>query len=426
MKKKAIAVIGLWHLGCVTAACLAETFDTVIGFDLDEKRISGLSRGEAPIFEPDLNPLIKKGIDSGHLTFTTRLNDISEAEYLWITIDTPIDENDECDLSSFLYLFQMLSDANVSHKYIISSQVPAGTCEKLVEYIHPEKKPKIAYIPENLQLGKAIIKFKYPDMIVVGSDDSMYAGEISDLLSFFPEQPIICSIRTSELVKHAINSFLATCISFSNEFSELAISINADAYKIVEIMKRDQRIGEKLPLFPGPWFSGGTLARDIRSLQMIGRAVDLETRLLNSVIAVNESRLDNLLKRIEKYILLEHSCVALLGLVYTEGTDTLRKSPGLQLINRLKQYRVDINVFEPMIDASQIANNHLKVFDSAITASKNVDVVIILRAGCMKNINILDISEVMRGRVVFDIWATFSKEQIEMTDLIYIKPGSKI
>ncbi|BDS11595.1 nucleotide sugar dehydrogenase [Aureispira anguillae] len=419
MINKTIAIVGLWHLGCVTAAALSESFQHIIGFDEDREKVDQLNLGKAPLFEPNLNELITKGISANRLEFVSDIEALAKADYVWITIDTPIDENDVCSLDSIEAIMQKLSDLPIKN-YMISSQVPIGTTEKLLTDAQIRNGSKIAYIPENLQLGKAIEKFQNPDMTVIGANDRSYTKEIADLLSSIDKNPILCDLRTAELAKHAINSFLATSISFSNQLSDIAVAMQADAYQVVEIMKKDQRISNRMPLLPGPWFSGGTLARDIRSLQEIGRKTNKKTSLFDTVIAINEDRIDTLFKRIEAFTSLENKRVALLGLVYTEGTDTLRRSPGLQVIQYLNQYKAAITAFDPMVKETAL---NIELFDTAIGAIQNADVVLILKSGCAKGISVQDISEAMNGNILMDLWHLYEQNEVKNTNLIYLKPG---
>lgn len=423
MKNQTIAVLGLWHLGSVTAACLAEHFSSVIGFDYCKHTIDKLNHGIPPILETDLQQLIHKGLSLGRLKFTTNLDDLQKADFFWITIDTKLDDLDQCELEDLYKLFRQLANKDISHKYIISSQIPVGTCEKLLQLIPQKRKPKIAYIPENLQLGKSITGFQNPDMLVIGSDDQDYLQTLIQLTSSIYKQPTSCSLRTAEFSKHAINCFLATSISFSNELAELAVAMEADAYKITEIMRKDKRIGKKLPLFPGPWFSGGTLARDLRSVQAISKKVNRSSKIFDAVISINEHRIAYFIERLAKYIELTQAKIAILGLVYTEGTDTLRRSPGIQLAKKLIEKGALINAFEPMISHAQLCSEPINLFSSALAAATDTDIVIFLRAGCAKDLELSKLAQVMQGNILFDLWDLYDKDIVKEVGLNYIKLG---
>lgn len=422
MRIPTIAVVDLWHLGCVTAACLAKQFN-VIGMDSDQKRINKLKKSQAPIHEPGLNELIAQGISSRKLKFTSNLKDIEEADYIWITQDIPVDDDDYSDLSELFSLFKRLAMLNSSHNYIVSSQVPVGTCDKLIQVVSSDKKPEIAYIPENLQLGRSLNAFQSPDMIVIGSNNSAYAKRVTDLIIPFYRKPIMCNVTTAELAKHAINCFLATSISFANVLSDIAITTNANAYQVANIMKLDKRISDKLPIFPGPWFSGGTLARDIRSIQAIGKEINKSTQLFDTVLNINKGRVNDFINRLAEHIEISGAQIAIMGLIYTENTDTLRRSPGMQIINKLDQRKAKIRAYEPMISDLQIPIRSVSIFQSALDAAKGADAVIIIRAGCVTDLDIIEISEVMRHRIILDIWGFFRKDDIKELDSIFIFPG---
>lgn len=418
-----IAVVGLWHLGCVTAAGLAEMGLNVIGIDRDPERIAGLRRGEAPVHEPGLDLQIRAQCAVGRLRFTSDLRDIEDAGFVWLTLDTPLDEDDRCDLSGLFELFHEFARLTGPHRYIVSSQVPVGTCDRLVAAIPESAGPQIAYVPENLRLGSALDGFRSPDMMVVGADDADYRARVVHLLSRICAEPITCGLRTAEMAKHGINGLLACSISFANELADLAVRVGADAYQVAEIMRRDRRIGRRLPILPGPWFSGGTLARDIRTMQALGAREQAPTPLLDAVMSVNHHRPDRLLDRLAEHVDLRGALVAVLGLVYTEGTDTLRRSPGLQVITALRRRQARVRAFEPMVSADQLSDPSIELCPTALSAATGADAVIVVRPGCAADIDLAALGGVMTGRAVLDFWSALSPDGAGDTEWIHIVPG---
>jgi UDPglucose 6-dehydrogenase len=427
MKNQTIAVVGLWHLGCVTSACLSSISKFVIGYDPDEKIINDLNKGITPIYEPFLKDKIKEGVKSGSLKFTSDFNEIENADYIWITFDTPINSKNECQLSIIFDTVQSLSKKKNGYNFIISSQVPTGTCDRILNIFPKEQKVNIAYVPENLQLGNAIEQFMNPDVWVIGSNCLKYAQEIKRLLNKISNNPVICDVRTAEFAKHAINSFLATSISFSNELSDLAVSMNANYYTVVDIMKKDNRIGSKLPLFPGPWFSGGTLARDLMSLKYIATRNHVTSTLINSTLYINKTRIKELFNRVEDLYPLKESSVSIIGIIYKENTNTLRQSPGIQIVNYLNKLGVrNIYLYDTLINQKQINVSNATLYENIIEAIEPTQIVVILRKGCIKEVSEDEFYNSLAGKVVLDMWNIINDDKIREHNINCIKPGRLI
>lgn len=425
MHKKTIGVIGLWHLGCVLSSCLARSGHQVVAFDLDQERIAKLKKGITPLYEPDLDKLIQQQILEGNLIFTDQVTSLSNVDFIWITEDTKLDENDNCDSTKIIEYMKMLGTIEHRHNYIVSSQLSVGSCEKLLTYVDADD-CKIACIPENFQLGKAIQYFRTTDFWVIGSDDIEYTEEIKELLKPVYPNPILCDLRTAEMLKHGLNSFFATIISFSNSLSELAVHMGADAYKVVEIMKQEPRIQSgKLPLMPGPWFSGGTLARDVNILSNIKAEGTSEAeKFFHEVLAVNNTRCDYLLDRLLENQKMSDIKIAVLGVIYKNGTSTLRRSPGMQIIEVLYQKGVrNIYIYDPLIVKNEVHLENYKetvICDTIKEATNAADIFILVRDDIISNIDEKDIEELLAGKVILDI--PNSMQELQHSFKI-VKPG---
>jgi UDPglucose 6-dehydrogenase len=215
-----VCVIGLWHLGCVTAACLADLGYRVTGVDGDRKRIDDLKAGKPPVFEPGLAELVRANLDSGRLDFTTDLaSGMKNAGFIYITYDTPVDDNDDVDLSEILAVAaEMAKSLEKDSVIMVSSQVPVGTCERLKAIVrknNPAADVDIAYVPENLRLGQAIQRFKHPDGIVIGADNPATLKKVAKFFNVIKAPKVTMNLRSAEMTKHAINAFLATSIRFA-------------------------------------------------------------------------------------------------------------------------------------------------------------------------------------------------------------------
>jgi UDPglucose 6-dehydrogenase len=230
-----VCVMGLWHLGLVTAACLASVGHQIIGFDFDETMIAGLQKGRLPLFEPGLEDLVKAGLACGALGFSSDpIEAFQGAEIVWVTYDTPVDEEDRADVDYVLERIKSIMPYWApSTLVLISSQLPAGSTRQLeTACIDWHKKLSFAYSPENLRLGKAIEVFTHPDRIVVGTRSEQDQEKIKALLDPITEKIEWMSIESAEMTKHAVNAFLATSVVFINEIAALCESVGADAKEV--------------------------------------------------------------------------------------------------------------------------------------------------------------------------------------------------
>jgi len=233
LEAEKVCVIGIWHLGAVTSACLADLGYTVVGVDRDSQRVEALNRGVAPLREPGLDELIGKGLAAGRLRYATSLAEpLRGTTYVIIAFDTPVDERDEVDLSDILATASEMAPLLQSGvTVIVSSQVPVRTCERIADVIRrssPSLAFGIACPPENLRLGQAIERFKRPDMLVIGADSPVTLEKVEQLLSVIPAPRATSGLRTAEMTKHAINAYLATAISLGNELANLCVFAGAD------------------------------------------------------------------------------------------------------------------------------------------------------------------------------------------------------
>ena len=423
---KKIGVIGLWHLGCVMSACLADLGYHIVAYDKDKCRIDKLNQGFAPLFEPGLNELIKEHLGE-NLIFTNSVSALKDVDYLWITVDTKLDENDKCDIDEIQGYVLELNNLEHCNSFIFSSQMPVGSCDKLKELISSPN-CRVACVPENFQLGKSIEYFKNTDFWVIGSDDEEFACQVKEILQNEHCDPIISSLRTAEFFKHALNSFLACVISYTNSLSELASGFGANAYKIAEMLKREPRIKNgRIPLIPGSWFSGGTLARDVTILSTLKNGGNTYAeKFFDSILKVNQSRcdfyLDKMFSHFNKKKIAECS-VSILGVIYKSGTNTMRRSPGLQVINSLTKRDVKkINIYDNLLDYKlEIQEKYsFKQCDSIADAVMDADCVIIVRSDIVSILNEDDILNLFSGKVVLDIPNALNYDNDVLT---IIKPG---
>lgn len=350
-----VCVQGLWHLGAVTAACLAKAGHCVVGLDFDAHNVGNLSNGKAPIFEPGLDELISDGIASGKLSFDTDpVGALIDADLLWVAYDTPVDDEDRADVDYVINRVQSvlpyLADGAV---VLVSSQMPVGSVRKLearAKQILGDKKLGFACSPENLRLGKALDAFLNPDRVVVGVRAETHRFVLQELLAPVTEKVEWMSVESAEMTKHAINSFLAVSITFTNEIAAICELVGADAKEVERGLRTESRIGPRAYVSPGGPFAGGTLARDIAFLGAESGSHKLATPLLSAIRPSNDEH-KNWIRR--KFLLefgsLKDVTVALWGLTYKVGTDTLRRSHAVELCEWLLEQGAKVRVFDPVV-----------------------------------------------------------------------------
>jgi len=359
-KRNKICVIGTWHLGSVMSACFANLGYTVVGADQNAKSIEVLNKGIPPLFEPGLEELIIKNIKAGRLSYTSHLADaVQDCTHVLITYDTPVNENDEVDLSGIFSTAEEIAKYLENNTVItVSSQVPVGTCEQikaLIQKLNPALDFDIAYSPENLRLGQAIERFIDPDRIVIGAENEATLEKVEKLFSVISAPIMRMNLKTAEMTKHAINAFLATSISFANEMGNLCDEVGADASRLAQALATDTRIGPNLPLSPGLAFGGGTLARDLKILQDLGDKLNYQTWLMDGVLQVNEQQKKLVIRKLEKiYGSVGKLTVGVLGLAYKAGTSTLRRSTALEIIGRLVYGGASVKAYDPKADVEEI------------------------------------------------------------------------
>lgn len=426
-----VCVIGIWHLGCVVSACLADLGYSVVGVDKDSNKVENLSSGVPPLFEPGLQELLTKNIKSKRLSYTTDLSHaLKDSSYVLITFDTPVDENDEVDLSEIFATSRGLSGYLEDESVIIvSSQVPVGTCEQIKSVIkqsNPSVNFDVAYSPENLRLGQAIEVFKNPDRIVIGADSPVTLDKVEALFDVIPAPKLRMNLRTAEMTKHALNAFLATSVSFANEIANLCDELGADALKVATALRLDARIGEKARLLPGLGFAGGTLARDLKVLKNLGDKFGCETYLINGVLKVNEQQNRLVVRKLKKvYGSIKGLTIGILGLTYKAGTSTLRRSAALEIIKDLISEGAVVKAHDPKADLAEVQLHKEFEFSSdPYAVAKGTDALVIVTEWPeFKNLDFDLIKSIMKKPVLIDAKNMLDKEQVVGKGFLYYGVG---
>lgn len=342
-----IAILGLWHLGCVTAACCARHFN-VVGLTSDDRETAALQSGRAPLFEPGLDSLLQSGIAAGRLSFTENVRQACDsADILWITHDTPVDGEDRADVEFVLKeIRRVLPALDSGALVLVSSQLPVGTCRQLAREFGGRW--RFACSPENLRLGKALEIFSKAERVIVGCDEESTKSQLAELFAPFTQHIVWMRPESAEMTKHAINSFLAVSITFMNEIANLCEVMGADAKEVERGLKSESRIGPKAYLSPGGPFAGGTLARDVVTLTELGERRNRELAVIPAIRVSNERHRRWSLNKIQAELpTLAGNVIVLLGLTYKAGTNTLRRSSAIDLARKLRDRDAIVRAFDP-------------------------------------------------------------------------------
>jgi len=349
-----VAVAGLWHLGSVTSACVARTGIDTIGIDRDPQVVAKLNAGEPPLFEPGLAELAQQGRQAGKLSFTSDVAAVANADVLWLCYDTPIDDDDRADVDAVIRwseeFFPHLRDGAV---VLVSAQMPVGSVARLERSFAATahgRRVDFACSPENLRLGRAIGVFLDPGRIIIGVRNDSAREKLAPLLTQFCQNLMWMNIESAEMVKHALNGFLALSVTYTNELASIAERIGANAADIERALRSDPRVGPNAYVKAGPAFAGGTLARDVRFLSSIADQQGLKAPLINSIIASNRAHgqwsLDQLRRELAP---LRGKAIAVLGLSYKPGTDAIRRSSSIELVRSLADEGAIVRAYDPAV-----------------------------------------------------------------------------
>ncbi len=349
-----ISVVGLWHLGSVISNCIAQKGIDVVGYDRDELVIRGLQKGNLPIFEPGLQEMLANNLENSRISFTSDPASISTSDLIWVSYDTPVDENDIADTffveKELTLLFPHIKNGSI---ILISSQMPVGSVKKLESLLSetfPDVHASFAISPENLRLGKAIDVFMNPDRIVIGIRKPEDKLKLAVVLESITTSLVWMGVESAEMTKHAINAFLATSVVFINELAILCERVGANAREVEAGLKSEFRIGPKAYLRPGSAFAGGTLARDVRYLIQKQKEFDLSSIFFSGIIESNEEHKSWIQQKLSfLFENLENTTIGILGLTYKPGTDTLRRSLAIELCYWLNRKNVHIIAYDPAL-----------------------------------------------------------------------------
>jgi GDP-mannose 6-dehydrogenase len=371
-----ISVFGLGYVGCVSAACLAHDGHTVIGVDVDARKVDAVAAGDAPFFEPGLRELILAGKESGMLTATTdEVRAIAATDLALICVGTPSDRNGNIQLD---YLRSVLTSIGVALRdrkepftvVMRSTVLPQLVEERLLPLLTAaagrglSDTLQFCYNPEFLREGSAIRDFHQAPLIVIGHRDQRAAALVAQMYQKVDAQVVFTDIATACLVKYVCNVFHALKVAFANEVGYISQAMNVDGRRLMDIICMDTKLNiSPAYLAPGFAFGGSCLPKDLRGLVAESRRQTLSLPVIQSILPSNKSHLEACIGAV---LNTGRKSVGLIGLTFKDGTDDLRESPAVELAEALIGKGFDLSIYEPAISPGSIHGTNLKFIEQNI------------------------------------------------------------
>ena len=443
-----ISIIGTGYVGLVTGACFAESGNNVICMDIDKEKINKLKKGIVPIYEPGLDEIVRKNLNTGRLKFTTDLEyAVRNSEIIFLCLPTPPGKDGDADLGILFSVVKNIAkilrglakdEKKQLKKLIVSkSTVPVGTADKIKEMLNKELGKYsdkidlyVASNPEFLKEGNAVQDFMFPDRVVIGVNDGEAEKILRELYEPFVRTgaPIlVMDTRSAEMVKYTANAFLAMRISFMNEMANLCEKLGADVEKVRIAIGYDNRIGPRF-LFPGVGWGGSCFPKDIKALMKMGEKNGVELKIVKSVYEVNERQKKLIVEKIKKHFgrELKNKKIAIWGLSFKPKTDDMREAPSIVIINELLKLGAKISAFDPVAvpNAKKIFGDKVKFAKNQYEALKSADALVLITEWQeFREPDFNYIKTLMRTPVVFDGRNIYNPEKLKKLGFTYYGIG---
>ena len=353
-----VAIIGTGYVGLVSGACFAEFGFDVTCVDKDKAKIDRLLQGEMPIYEPGLEALVAGNVKAGRLSFGIDVRSaVAAADAVFIAVGTPSRRGDgHADLSYVYAAAKEIAEALDGYTVVVTkSTVPVGTgreVERIIRETRPDADFDVASNPEFLREGAAIGDFMRPDRVVIGAESPRAQEVMRDLYRplFLIETPIVMtSLETSEMIKYAANTFLATKITFINEIADLCEKLGADVHDVAKGIGLDGRIGRKF-LHPGPGYGGSCFPKDTMALVRTAQEAGSPLRIVETVVDINDRRKHRMAEKIVAFMggSVAGKTIAVLGVTFKPNTDDMRDAPSLVILPALMAAGATVRAYDPV------------------------------------------------------------------------------
>jgi UDPglucose 6-dehydrogenase len=353
-----IAVIGTNYVGLVTAACLAELGNQVVGIDIDESKVERLQRGQLPIYEPGLEEVVERNLKAGRLRFTLSYGEgLEAAEFAFVCVGTPSGAGGEADMRQVRSAAHGLGTFTQPGRQLIvvnKSTMPIGTGDWMLPALQRSANGSCATFsvvsnPEFLREGSAVEDFRHPDRVVLGSKNPDASERVARLYRDLSPEPVIIQtdIRTAEMIKYASNAFLATKISFINEIASICERLGADVKEVSRGMGLDHRISPEF-LDAGVGYGGSCFPKDVKALAHMASMYGAHPQLLRAVMEINHDMRRLVLQKVRDTLgNLEDRTIGILGLAFKPNTDDMREAPAVEIIHLLQAEGARVRAYDP-------------------------------------------------------------------------------
>lgn len=429
-----IAIVGTGYVGLVSGACFSEMGIDVTCVDIDEKKIARLIEGDIPIYEPELDSLVKRNVSEGRLHFTTDLRScLDQVDVVFSAVGTPPDEDGSADLKYVLDVARTFGQNIKKYTILVTkSTVPVGTAQKVKAAVQEELDKRgvkiefeVASNPEFLKEGAAIKDFMSPDRIVIGVESERAKKVMTKLYRPFQMNNFrvyFMDIPSAEMTKYAANAMLATRISFMNDIANLCDLVGANVDMVRKGIGADVRIGNKF-LYPGCGYGGSCFPKDVKALVHSGKEHGYSMRVIEAVEAVNENQKRIVVKKLQGIIGdLKGKAIAIWGLAFKPETDDMREAPALVVIDMLLKAGASVKVFDPvaMDECRRRIGGCVTYCKDMYDAVIDTDAIILLTEWKMFRVPSWSvIKKVMRSPILIDGRNIYDKDEVETEGFIY-------
>ena len=371
-----ISIFGLGYVGAVSLACLARDGHQVLGVDIDRGKLDLIKSGKSPIIEEGILELMEEVVNSGRVDVSDNAVEAVQATDLsFICVGTPSLPNGDQDLSAMTRLAEQMGEAlrakEGTHTLVVRSTVQPGTVESKVIPILEEKSGKrcdedfyVCFQPEFLREGTSIKDYDNPPMTVVGTRDKHAGGILKEVFGSLPCKFIETDIRTAEVLKYACNTFHALKISFANEVGRICQALDADSHKVMDLLCEDKQLNiSRAYLRPGFAFGGSCLPKDLRALLYMAKRDDVDVPMLAALLPSNRIHVEHALEMI---LARGDRNVGVIGLSFKSGTDDLRESPMVTLVEQMIGKGLNLRIYDPEVQLSRLIGANKRYIDTAI------------------------------------------------------------
>ena len=370
-----ISIFGLGYVGTVTAACLSKCCHKVIGVDVNQFKVDSINQGISPIIEPGVDELLRKVLGEGKLSATTNVRDaVMSTEVSLVCVGTPSNPNGSLNLDQVNRVAEQVGEAlrmkDGYHAIVIRSTVLPGTVDRLTSIIQESsgkiagKDFGVASNPEFLREGTSVADFENPPYTVIGTSDQRMVDILSEMYRPINAPLYTVGVKEAEILKYACNAFHAVKVTFANEIGAISKKLEVDSHAVMKIFAEDTKLNiSPYYLKPGFAFGGSCLPKDVRAVTYEARLLDLATPLLESLMASNELQIQRV---VEWVIQKKKKNVGFLGLSFKSGTDDLRESPIVKLVETLLGKGYSISIYDSNVNLARLVGANRKYIEKEI------------------------------------------------------------